>query len=223
MTMYAFLSYATADKLIAAEVAKALHVLGIKTFLAHEDIHVSHEWRSTLLEELGKVDLFVPILSSNYYSSVWCVQESGIAAFRSGVTIVPLSTDGTIPAGFLGAIQSTKIDPNTYISPWSIVPGLMRRDVSSAIDAMINLVALSGSYRGAEHNFQQLLPHLERATEAQKVRLLEVSAKNDQVHHAGLCARDYLPPIMKTHGHLLDPQVREKLGDVLKRYEPVNP
>lgn len=218
--MYAFLSYATTDKLVAGAVAKALRALGIRTFLAHDDIEVSHEWRTKLLEELRIVDLFVPLLSSNYFSSVWCVQESGIAAARSDVTIIPLSLDGTIPQGFLAAIQSTKIDPTRYIDPASFLPGLMRRDESFAIDAMINVVAQAGSYRGAEHNFEQLLPHLPKANDGQIVRLLRVSAENDQVHHAGLCAKNYLPPLMKSHGHLLDDETRDKLAGVLKVYEP---
>jgi hypothetical protein len=53
--------------------------------------------------------LFVPILSERYFTSVWCAQESGIAAVRE-MTIIPLSVDGTLPLGFMAHIQSTKIN-----------------------------------------------------------------------------------------------------------------
>lgn len=41
----------------------------------------------------------LPILSAHFYGSIWCKQESGIAAFRN-MTIIPLSIDGAIPGGF---------------------------------------------------------------------------------------------------------------------------
>jgi hypothetical protein len=79
--MRAFLSYQTADKLIAARVAGLLSKLKCTAFMAHEDIQVSQEWRLQIIQELGVADLFVPILSANYYGSIWCKQESGIAAY----------------------------------------------------------------------------------------------------------------------------------------------
>jgi hypothetical protein len=94
--MYAFLSYQSADKEVAAKIKAILSRLGVESFLAHEDINVSEEWRLAILAELAKVDLFIPILSAHYYDSIWCKQESGIAAFRE-ITIVPLSLDGSIP------------------------------------------------------------------------------------------------------------------------------
>jgi hypothetical protein len=39
--MRAFLSYQTGDKLVAGLVAKLLEGMGVKAFLAHEDIDVS--------------------------------------------------------------------------------------------------------------------------------------------------------------------------------------
>jgi hypothetical protein len=67
--------------------------------MAHEHIEVSVEWRAEILRQLGLAVLFVPILSARYYSSIWCKQESGIAAFR-GMTIIPLSIDGALSQGF---------------------------------------------------------------------------------------------------------------------------
>ncbi|MFI4950116.1 MAG: hypothetical protein ACHP7A_03660 [Caulobacterales bacterium] len=52
--MYVFLSYQTSDKTAAGQVKALLAELKIEAFLAHEDIHVSHEWRTTILEEIGK-------------------------------------------------------------------------------------------------------------------------------------------------------------------------
>jgi TIR domain len=79
-TMHAFLSYQTDERAIAARVSDLLSKFGITSFMAHEHIEVSVEWRIEILRQLGFADLFVPILSAKYYSSIWCKQESGIAA-----------------------------------------------------------------------------------------------------------------------------------------------
>jgi hypothetical protein len=48
------------------------------------------------------------------------------------------------------------------------------------------------------------MKYTSRATDAQIAELLRVSAKNDQVCDAALCAQTYLPPLFVSHGHLLD-------------------
>src|ERR1700740_414160 len=96
--MLAFMSYQTEDRHMATAVAQLLMSLGVGCFMAHEHIEVSVQWRDEILRQIGLADLFVPILSQRYYASIWCKQESGIAAFRR-MTIIPLSTDGSIPPG----------------------------------------------------------------------------------------------------------------------------
>ena len=216
--MRAFLSYQTADKVIAGDIKKMLDRLNVETFLAHEDIEVSAEWRLAIIQELMVADLFIPILSKNYYTSIWCKQESGMAAYR-GNTIIPLSIDGSVPEGFIAHVQSNRIDPEE-INATPLVTALARRDKAFAIDGIINLISRSGSYRGAEANFKLSLPYLNDASREQKVRLLQVSLRNDQVCHAGLCATQYLPPLLASHGHFLSAADRAELTEILDRYKP---
>jgi hypothetical protein len=217
--MRAFLSYQTADKLIAARVAGLLSKLKCTAFMAHEDIQVSQEWRLQIIQELGVADLFVPILSANYYGSIWCKQESGIAAYRS-MAIIPLSTDGSIPEGFIAHIQSTKIDPEAPKFA-DLLPGLAKRDVTFVINALIPIIAKSGNYRGAEANFELILPYIGNANQEQIVALLEASTANKQICHAGLYATKYLPPLFASHGIFMKIETRKELADVLKQYENV--
>ena len=215
--MRAFMSYQTADKLIAANIAELLAEVGCTAFMAHEHIQVSEEWRIQILSELEVADLFVPILSNNYYGSIWCKQESGIAAFRK-ITVIPLSTDGAIPEGFIGHIQSTKIDPAAP-KLVDLLPGLAKHDVKFVIDVLIPIIAKSGNYRGAEFNFELILPYIGKATDEQVVQLLEASAKNGQICHASRCATIYLPPLFASHGKLMNKDLHAELGAVLKQYE----
>lgn len=175
------------------------------------------EWRLELLRQLGLAELFVPILSKKYYESIWCKQESGIAAFRS-VTVVPLSIDGSVPQGFLGHIQSTKINPDEPTFK-DLVPGIAKHDVSFLVDAITTIISGSGNYRKAESNFELILPYLDRATDAQITELLKVSTRNNQVCNAGLCAQTYLPPLFTSHGHLLDDATKKELSETLDRYK----
>src|SRR5882762_2292823 len=215
--MLAFMSYQTDDRAIAARVSDLLGKIEIRSFMAHQDIEVSVEWRAEILRQLGLADLFIPILSTKYYSSIWCKQESGIAAFRD-MTIIPLSTDGTIPQGFLNHIQSTKIDPEapTY---QNLFPGIANHDVSFLIDGITKIISTSRNYRTAKSNFALILPYINEARNGQVAELLRVSAKNDQVCNADLCARTYLPPLFASHGHLLDALTRKELSDTLDRYK----
>lgn len=215
--MYAFISYQTNDKHVAGKIKGILSGIGIDGFLAHEDITVSEEWRLKILEEIGKADIFISILSNDYHQSPWCIQESGIAAFRTDVTPIPLSIDGSIPQGFSSNIQSTKIDPDNPTLE-SLIPGIAKHDISSAADILIKIVARSGSYRGAESNFKRILPYLQRFPNEQMKQLLETVASNDQVHHAGLCASEYIPPLLESYGHLLGPDTLAFLKGICKQY-----
>jgi len=217
MDSYAFISYQTRDKQIARQVKDILASIGITSFMAHEDIDVSEEWRAKILEEISKAGIFVSILSQNYYSSVWCVQESGVAVFRDNMTIIPLSIDGSISQGFFSNIQSTKIEPE-QMSLRELLPGLVKHNFKQAADEIIKLIGGSRSFRGAEANFQIILPYLDSLTPEQNKDLLERSSKNNQIHHASLCATEYLPLILKKHGHLLDNETRELLESVCEDY-----
>jgi TIR domain-containing protein len=214
--MLAFLSYQTEDRVVAASVAKILESIGVQSFMAHEHLEVSVQWREEILRQLGQADLFIPILSQRYYASIWCKQESGIAAFR-GITMIPLSIDGSIPQGFIGHIQSTLIE-NMSPTYQKIFPGLAAHDVHFTISAITRIIARSGNFRGAEANFALVLPYLNRATDQQIVDLLNASYENKQICHAGLCARDYLPPIFNSHGKYLQPEVRADLSKIFAQY-----
>jgi hypothetical protein len=215
--MYAFLSYQTDEKLVAGEVRGVLDSIGIKSFLAHEDIQVSEEWRHKILEEIGKADLFIPLLSKAYYASPWCMQESGIAAFRDGLTIIPLSLDGSIPPGFIGHIQSTKVEPGN-IMLGNLLPGLAKKDPAFVIEIIIDKIKRSGSFRGAEANFAMILPFVGKASNEQMLMLLKVSLANGQVLHASQVAHEFMPPILESHGHLLDDDDRAELEKVVAQY-----
>ncbi len=213
----AFVSYHTSNKETAGKLKNILSKVGIDGFLAHEDIHVSEEWRLKILEELGKASIFICLLCKDYLVSPWCAQESGIAAFRGDMTIIPLSIDGTIPIGFIGNIQSTKIDKDNF-SIIELIPGLIKHDKEKALNVIIAIIGQSGNYRSAEANFQLILPYIDDLSEPHMVELLKHIRENDQIHHASLCASKFIPSILEKYGHLLADGDLEYLKEICSNY-----
>src|SRR6266550_1875261 len=105
----AFISYSQEERQHGAQAKSVLAEIGIAAFLAHDDLHVSDEWRKRIIEELGRCDVFVPLLSENFVKSKWAPQEIGFVISRPEVVIAPISLDGTTPFGFISHVQSRKI------------------------------------------------------------------------------------------------------------------
>ncbi len=212
----AFISYQTSDKHVAGKLQQTLEKFEISSFLAHEDIEVSVEWRERILEELGRARIFISLLSENYFTSPWCVQESGIVAYR-GIPSLHLSLDGSIPQGFSSNIQSIKVN-SEEITIQELIPGLISSNFDLGIKILTNVIGRSGSFRVAEINFRMIQPHIPRMSDEQIKTLLEKARSNGQVHHASLCASQFLPPLISSHGHLLDEDTKEYLLDVCSEY-----
>ncbi|MDM8564248.1 toll/interleukin-1 receptor domain-containing protein [Candidatus Halobeggiatoa sp. HSG11] len=215
--MHIFISYQTKDKIIASKVKDIFTKVGFTPFMAHEDINVSEEWRVKILQEIGKANIFISLWSKHYNNSFWCIQESGIASFRTEMTIIPLSIDGSVPQGFASNIQSTKIDPeNVYLD--NLLPGIIKADFEWGIGLIFKIIAESESYYGAEINFKRLLPYIDKLSPEQGKEILEISIKNSQIYNCTLCKSKYLTPIMLKNRSLLSSKDNEFLKKKLKLY-----
>jgi hypothetical protein len=214
---YAFISYQTADRVVAGEIRNELAQAGIGSFLAHEDIEVSVEWRSRILRELHACDMFVALLSAVYLQSMWCVQESGIAAFRQDLLVVPLSLDGNIPPGFLGVYQSARLDPQNF-SVQSLAPALTSKDPDKGLHNLIYALARSPNYRSAEANFAPIIPFIPTMGPAHASAILDAAAANDQISNAALCVRNHIPAVLRAYPRIGSRATRKSLRDTCSRY-----
>ena len=212
-----FISYQTHDKKLAGKIKDLLNPLEIDCFLAHEDIEVSDEWRERILVELHNRDIFICLLSTHYYESPWCVQESGIAAFRN-IAIIPLSLDGSVPRGFIEIKQSVRI-PTTYYDLLDLLaPGFVKHDQTWAINMFIEKLRVSETFRQAEANLRRISPYIDKISNEQGVQILRYSIRNDQIHHAFDCATKLLPPFLKKFGDMLDPFDKDFLSEKVEEY-----
>ncbi len=99
-----FISHVHTTKQTAANLKFALQNYGISSFVAHEDISVSDEWREEIIKSLLTMDGLVAIISNDFGDSNWTDQEVGFAVCRD-VLVIPLSKPCN-PYGFIEKFQS---------------------------------------------------------------------------------------------------------------------
>jgi len=154
----AFLSYSTKDKDLAGRIQRNLAYYGIKAFLAHEDIRPSSKWQRTILSNLQRCEVFIPVLTKRFARSAWTDQEAGFAMCRR-VPIIPVAVDA-IPYGFLNAYQAAKLDPDHMDAGIRrIVLAVCRRKRfrSRVLNGVVATFANSESFEQGRMNAQTLV------------------------------------------------------------------
>jgi len=208
--MRAFISYSHIDRQYGAQAKTVLGEVGIESFLAHDDLEVSEEWRVRILEELRRCDLFVPLLSVNFLASRWAPQEVGFVVSRSDVVVAPLSVDGTVPFGFIGHVQAARI-PQTGITRETLVVPLARKRPREILPSLIRIAVNASSYRDAEAKMRPLVPFFGELTPEEAQSLAEGSVENGQVWDAALCRTEYLPQLVRMQGEVIQPKTLRAL------------
>ena len=199
-TLRAFISYSVKDKSVGVEVKTALAEYGIKSFLAHDDLHISEEWKDRILEELKRCDVFVPLLSEDFRRSHWTDQETGIVFGRTDVVIIPLSIDGTRPYGFISHVQGKKIPKD---EEWDSVlkKPLLKRFPRILIPHLIHSVGEAYCFRNAEAIVKPLVDVFSSFTKKEANQFAMAAVNNNQVWSASLCRSEYVPAFIKLHRH----------------------
>jgi hypothetical protein len=78
-------------------------------------------------------------------------------------------------------------------------------------------------YRSAERLFESGRPFLNRAQGSKIADLLVAATENGQVCHAALCWKEYLPPLIASHGHLMPADKLAELTRVIDGYTNPRP
>jgi hypothetical protein len=209
----AFVSYSVEKKEAGGAVKACLGRFGYECFLAHEDLHVSEEWKHRILEELGAADVFVALLSKEFMASKWCSQELGFIISRPEVLAVPLSLDGTMPYGFIEHLQGIMVNKRNLDTILEEV--LYRKRPRQMIPAQIARVRSAGSFRAAEAAVLPLVLHFAQFTDEDVDGFARAVAANNEVWDAGLCASKYIPQFVKVNGTRLSHEAANDLLNVL--------
>ena len=197
--MKAFISYSHRDRKRGADVKKVLADFAIEAFLAHDDIHVSQEWRDRIMRELKESKIYIALLSKAFRASDWAPQEIGIASSRRGALIIPLSLDGTKPFGFISHLQGKPLREIISV-PLSLVIGpIVNRFPSEMLPVVIDRLRNSGGWRYSEAIMNLLQPHFRRLTDRQVHDVTEAAIANSEIWSASSCAQTYLPRFIEVN------------------------
>jgi hypothetical protein len=194
--MKAFISYSTRQKKHATVVKGVLEEIGVDSFLAHETLQISEDWKKRILLELRTCKIFVPLLSKAFKSSAWCDQETGIISRRRGVLIMPFSLDGTTPYGFISYIQGKRLSDGK-LERSQVLDAVARKWPSFVIDRLLKPMEKVYSFRQAENVVQPLVPYFPRFTATQARTFADLATKNGQIWDADLCREEYLPKFLR--------------------------
>ncbi|HKR48451.1 MAG TPA: TIR domain-containing protein [Pseudonocardiaceae bacterium] len=95
MVARVFISYASADRAVADEVAGWLRAAGHVPFLDHDSrdgISLGEDWKRRLYRELRQVDAVIGVVTRSFVASEWCFAEVGIADAR-GCRLIPVRAE----------------------------------------------------------------------------------------------------------------------------------
>jgi hypothetical protein len=205
-----FLSYHHNARKTAGRVKDALSVLGMDVFLAHEDLEPSVEWQKEILRALKNCDVFIPLLTRSFHSSLWTDQETGTAVAR-GKVILPVRFS-VLPYGFIGKFQALKAQKDLQETCWKIALNLASKPVfketitEGVITAFLHSSTFEESARRAE-----ILSKFEPFSVADANRIVQGAAKNSQIY-GGRVARDYVRKLVA--------EGRPKIsGELVRRFE----
>lgn len=224
----AFISYSTEDRSFSEKFKNALEKYELDCFLAHRSLQVSDDWRERLIEEINSRDIFIPILSKSFRTSVWAQQETGIAIANPGIRIFPITlgktrlqtADSTPLFGFLNQIQSQRISTNTLNGIDEFIQTLIEKYPRYLIPVLIERVRKVVGWRKAEAVVQGLLPHFKRFTKKEIDSFMDAAISNGEVWDANDCAEEYLPEFLRIHQHNISRQKFNKLKHQINHREP---
>ncbi len=100
-----FISHTWTNKALAAEIRDTFAELGIKGFVAHEDIEPTKDWAAEIERNLHSCSALVAVLTEDFAESAFCNQEVGYALGR-GRLVVGVMQARQPPPGLAGKYQA---------------------------------------------------------------------------------------------------------------------
>lgn len=190
-----FLSYHHNARKTASRVKESLSILGMDVFLAHEDLEPSVEWQKEILRALKNCDVFIPLLTRSFHSSLWTDQETGIAVARRKV-ILPIRFS-VVPYGFIGKFQALKAQKDLQETCWKITLNLASKPVfkEAVTEGVITAFLQSSSFEESAHR-AKVLPKFEPFSVINLNRIVEGAARNSQIF-GGWAARDFVKKLIR--------------------------
>lgn len=108
-----FVSHRAEDKIRATEIANGLQEQGYRTFVAHDDIQPTREWRDEIVHALDTMTHFVALITERFHGGGWTDQEVGYAFCRKDVKRIFVKLSDADPEGLAAFEQAMPAGSNT--------------------------------------------------------------------------------------------------------------
>lgn len=208
-----FISHTWKNKVLAGEVSQTFSELGIKGFVAHEDIEPTKEWAAEIERNLHTCSALVAVLTEDFRESAFCDQEIGYALGR-GRLVVAVMQDGKPPHGLAGKYQAIPGNhtgnPGRRIAE-NVLDVLLEQAMTRplVIESVATRYAKSTSFDNARANYARLLKVEAGEWTPEMIEIVGTCGQeNGQLIH-GMAqppgSKDYrpIPELVKEHLDLL--------------------
>jgi hypothetical protein len=181
-----FISHRDRHKRAATELAEALQEYGISSFVAHDTIEPTREWRREILNGLETMEVMLVFLTDDFEESTWTNQEVGFALGK-GVPVVSLKLESRDPPGFVSHEQALRGSLSNPASSAQAVQKLIAEKLGRTEriqTALIEAFLASPDWNEARDRFERMSAAIDRLNDANLNRILEGFSKNDQLYRA---------------------------------------
>ena len=206
---------------MADAIKQSLEKFGVLAFVAHRDIYPSAIWRKTILEHLqGKCNIFAPILTKEFHSSLWTDQETGIAV-QVGLPILPIKVDKD-PYGFIDERQAVPLKPGEYLKMClGVLVGLGTQHLMFGRVARLCLAKGLGSSESYDEAglIAEVLTRLEPFSAEEATAVLRAIISNRQVYESNSAGR-HLRAFLERHRSDLDTELVNRCSELIGKAIP---
>ena len=188
-----FASHLAEHCLAVSGVAEAMEPYGFGTFVAHQTIGITTDWRNEIERALAACDCMVVFAHPAFHESDWTDQEFGWALGR-GVPIVVVAYPGTKLLGFVEKYQAIVVPDSGMTAPdlaRQITESFIARDDfrGRVIDGLISALGYADSYVRAGTTAEMLDAHYDELRRSDMIAILHAHVTNHEVGEATLARR----------------------------------
>jgi hypothetical protein len=176
-----FLSHVSAHRVDVTGLKRELSDLGISSFVAHQDIEPSSEWREEIAVAIRSMHAMAALLTTDFHASNWTDQEVGMAVAR-GALVIPVRL-GQMPYGFMAKYQALPGDLTRRKELAAAIGIVLARSPSTRslmAEALVAALENADSYSGAKAA-AAVIDKAPALDEAQLLRMEAAVIKNPQV------------------------------------------
>jgi len=181
-----FISHRDAYKKQAKLLADSLEPYGISSFVAHETIEPTKEWRLEIMNGLQTMEIMLAFVTDDFHTSTWTNQEVGFALVR-GVPVVSLKVEKNDPPGFIGheqALRGILHSPDTSASKIHKLLGEKLGQKDRIQSGLVNAFNESPNWSETTSRFDRMSESIEKLSDAELSSIIDSYSKNDQLHGA---------------------------------------